>query len=84
MHPRSFNQSRESTQLPRMAPNLPESSHEMIRDMIISKFENAEIAKAVGCGPNTVRNIRLNLYIYGSTKAPQTLADGSEALPLLC
>lgn len=56
--------------VPRMAPNFPESSHEMIRDMIISKFENVEIAKAVGCSPNTVRNVRLNLHVYGNTKAP--------------
>ena len=53
-----------------MAPNLPQSSHDMIRDMIISKCKNAEIAKAVPCSVVTVRNIRLNLHTYGSTKAP--------------
>ena len=55
-----------------MAPNLPESSHQMIRDMILSKsFKNAvEIAKVAGCSPVTVRNIRLNLHVYGNTKAP--------------
>jgi len=42
----------------------------MIRDMIISKCENVEIAKAVPCSLVTVRNIRLNLQVYGSTKAP--------------
>lgn len=38
-----------------MAPNLPRSSHEMIRDMMGSKFENVEIAEVVGCSANTVR-----------------------------
>ena len=42
----------------------------MIRDMIISKCENIEIAKAVPCSLVTVRHIRLNLQVYGSTKAP--------------
>ena len=52
----------------------------MIRDMIISKFENVEIAKVVGCSPNTVRNIRLNLQClrYENTKAP--LNGGEERL----
>lgn len=53
-----------------MAPNLPESSHQMIRDMIISKCKNVEIAKAVPCSLVTVRHVRLNLRVYGSTKAP--------------
>jgi hypothetical protein len=56
--------------LPRMAPNLPESSHEMIRDMITSKFENVEIAKVIGYSPNTVRSIGLNAPFYRTTKAP--------------
>jgi hypothetical protein len=42
----------------------------MICDMIISKCKNIEIANAVRCSPVAVRNIRLNLYAYGSTKAP--------------
>src|SRR5580704_9367556 len=42
----------------------------MIRDMIISKCENVEIAKAVPCSLVTGRHLRLNLQGYGSTKAP--------------
>ncbi|KFZ04583.1 hypothetical protein V502_10041 [Pseudogymnoascus sp. VKM F-4520 (FW-2644)] len=53
-----------------MAPSLPESSHQMIRDMIVSKCDNVEIAKAAHCSRVTVRNIRLNLNVYGNTKAP--------------
>jgi len=60
----------EGNQLPRMAPNLPESSHQMIRDMIISKCENVEIAEAVHCSRVTVQTRRKNLQVYGSTKAP--------------
>lgn len=54
-----------------MAPNLPESSHQAIRDMIVSKCDNVEIAKAAHCSRVTVRNIRLNLHVYGNTRAPQ-------------
>jgi transposase len=60
----------EGNQLSRMAPNLPESSHQMIRNMIISKCKNVEIAKAVRCSRVTVRNIRLKLHVYGNTRAP--------------
>lgn len=53
-----------------MAPNLPDSSYQMIHDMIVSKCDNVEIAKAAHCSSITVRNIRLNLYVYRNTRAP--------------
>jgi hypothetical protein len=52
-----------------MASNLPESSHEMILDMITSKFENVEIAKVIGYSPNTVRNNQIEPTVYRATKA---------------
>lgn len=42
----------------------------MIRDMIVSKCDNVEIAKAAHWSRVTVRNIRLNLHVYGNTRAP--------------
>lgn len=51
-----------------MALNLLESSHEWIRDIIVGKFNNVNIAKAMGYSTGAVRNIRRNLYIFRSTK----------------
>ena len=63
----SFNDNR----LPRMAPNLAESQHAEIRDMIHSKSLNAvQMAKVAGCSDRSVRAIRSNLRYFGSTKAP--------------
>jgi hypothetical protein len=53
-----------------MAPNLALSQHEQIRDMTISKFANATIARTVRCSTRSVQNIRSNLRCFGTTKAP--------------
>ena len=59
-----------------MAPNLADSQHQVIRDMILSKSEgdkslkDGEIANAANCSTRTVRHIRSNLLLFGSTKAP--------------
>ena len=53
-----------------MALNLALSQHEQIRDMIISKFANATIARTVRCSTRSVQTIRSNLQCFGTTKAP--------------
>lgn len=59
-----------------MAPNLAVSQHLAIRGMILSKSEgdktltNKEIARAANCSTRSVRRIRSNLLLFGSTKAP--------------
>ena len=53
-----------------MAPNLALSQHEQIRDMIISKFANATIARTVRCSTRSVQKIRSDLRCFGTTKAP--------------
>jgi transposase len=54
-----------------MAPNLAESQHAEIRDMILSKSLNAlQMAKVAGCSDRSVQAIRSNLCYFGSTKAP--------------
>lgn len=53
-----------------MAPNLAKSQHTQIRDMIISKFANATIARTVRCSTRFMQKIRLNLRCFGTTKAP--------------
>jgi hypothetical protein len=59
-----------------MASNLALSKHVLIQDMISSKLQDDEalkevdIAKAAECTDRTVRRIRSNLLLFGSTKAP--------------
>jgi len=53
-----------------MAPNLAESQHAQIRDMILSNRPPAEIADVVGCSERSVFAIQSNLRHFGSTKAP--------------
>src|ERR1700709_625092 len=51
-----------------MAPNLAQSQHSQISDMLGSKSLKAhEIAEAVNCSP---RSVKSNIRRYGSTKAP--------------
>jgi hypothetical protein len=64
------NVSLEGKTLPRMAPNLAESQHAQIRDMILSNCPPAEIADVVGCSERSVFAIQSNLHHFGSTKAP--------------
>jgi hypothetical protein len=56
--------------LPRMAPNLAESQHAQIRDMILSNRPATEIADVVGCSERSVFAIKSNLRCFSSTKAP--------------
>lgn len=60
----------EGTSLSRMAPNLAESQHAQIRDMILSNHPPAEIADVVGWSERSVFAIQSNLRYFGSTKAP--------------
>ena len=53
-----------------MAPNLAESQHAQIRDMILSNRPAAEIADVVGYSERSVFAIKSNLRCFGSTKAP--------------
>jgi hypothetical protein len=53
-----------------MAPNLAESQHVQIRDMILDNRPTAEIADVVDCSERSVFVIKSNLCLYGSTKAP--------------
>jgi hypothetical protein len=52
----------------RMAPNLAESQHAQIRDMILSNRPAAEIADVVGCSERSVFAIKSNLRCFRSTK----------------
>jgi len=53
-----------------MAPNLAESQHAQIRDMILSERPTAEIADVAGCSMRAIYRINKNLRCFGSTKAP--------------
>jgi transposase len=54
-----------------MAPNLAESQHAMIGDMISSKlFKANEIAGAASCSSRSVYAIKSNIQCFGATKAP--------------
>ncbi|CEF83440.1 hypothetical protein FGSG_08962 [Fusarium graminearum PH-1] len=59
-----------------MAPNIAESQHLLIRDMILSKSQDGvspkddKIAATTGCSTRTVRTIRSNLRRFGTTRAP--------------
>src|SRR5438034_351256 len=59
-----------------MAPNLALSKHELIKDIIDSKLQgdkaptDDETAKTASCSARSVRHIRSNLLLFGSTKAP--------------
>jgi transposase len=54
-----------------MAPNLPPSQHEQIRDMILSKsLTPTQMAEVAGCSERSTRAIRSNLQFFGTTKAP--------------
>jgi len=54
----------------RMAPNLAESQHAQIRDIVFSNCPLAKIADAVSCSKRSVFAIKLNLYSFSFTKAP--------------
>jgi transposase len=58
-----------------MAPNLALSTHDLIQNIISSKFQgdkalkDDDIAKIADCSDRTVRHIRSNLLLFGSTRA---------------
>jgi hypothetical protein len=57
--------------LPRMAPNLAESQHALIKDISQSKqFKAKDIANVARCSRRAVYRIEENLRCYGSTRAP--------------
>jgi hypothetical protein len=65
-------------QLLRMAPNLTESQHAEIRDMILSKSLNVvQMAKIAGYS-GLVHAVRLNFRHFGSTQALTTVLDALE------
>jgi len=74
------------TNLTTMAPNLAHSNHDLIQSMISSKLQDGngptddEIAKIAHCTPRTVRSIRRNLRLFGSTKAPSNGAGRPETI----
>ena len=54
-----------------MAPNLAESQHIVIRDMILDgSLKQREMADAASCSDRTIRNMNANIRAFGSTKAP--------------
>jgi hypothetical protein len=53
-----------------MAPNLAESQHVQICDMILSERPTAEIADVAGCSTRAIYRINKNLCCFGFTKAP--------------
>jgi len=65
-----------SQPLTAMAPNLALSTHDLIQNMISSKFQDDkalrdhDIAEIAHCSDRTVRLIRSNLLLFGSTRAP--------------
>jgi len=58
---------------PKMAPRLPLSKLEMIRDMIHSgSLTTSEMAQAAECSERSIINIRNNLRFFGHVRAPST------------
>ena len=54
-----------------MAPNLAAAQHDQIRDMILSgEPTDVHMARIVGCSERSIRTIRLNLRLFGTTRAP--------------
>lgn len=57
--------------VPIIPPNLADSQHEIIRDMILSKLlTSARMADAAGCSIRSIKRIRSNPCSFGATKAP--------------
>lgn len=54
-----------------MAPNLAESQHNLIRDMLLDRsLKQIDMANIAGCSDRTIRNIASNLRVYSKTRAP--------------
>lgn len=54
-----------------MAPNLADSQHNQIRDIVLSKsLTTVQMADIAGCSTRSIKAIRSNLRYFGTTKAP--------------
>jgi transposase len=69
----------------KMAPRLALSQVELARDMTLSRepLTNPQIAKAVRCSERSVTNIRLNLRLFGSARAPSNRSGRQRSITLL-
>jgi hypothetical protein len=67
-----------------MAPNLAESQHAQIRDMLLSNRPPTEIANAIGYSKRSVFVIKSNLLSLALPKPLRIALDGPEALQLRC
>lgn len=56
-----------------MAPNLAVSTHNLIRDILLSESfkKDALMAGVARYDPRSIKYIRSNLRYYGTTKAPR-------------
>ena len=64
-----------------IAPNLAQSVHEQLEDMITSgKYADNEIAKTARCSQRTVRRLRSHLRQFGTTKAPPNVAGRPKSI----
>jgi transposase len=68
-----------------MAPNLADSQHILIRDMIVAGgFNYSQIAEAVECSRDVVKAVSANLQRFGSTTAPRNGGGRCQSiLPLM-
>ncbi|KAI9041829.1 putative TPR domain protein [Aspergillus affinis] len=56
-----------------MAPRLPPSKLEMIRNLIYSgSLTTIQMADAAGCSKRPIANVRSNLRLFGNVRAPST------------
>jgi hypothetical protein len=63
-----------------MAPNLAESQHAEIRDMILSKSLTVpQMAEVAGCSARSIRAIRSTLRYFGTIRALRTVSHEDEA-----
>jgi hypothetical protein len=54
-----------------MVPNLAESQHQPIRDMILNEsLTKSELANIAGCSDRTIQNTSSNVRLFGKKKAP--------------
>lgn len=54
-----------------MAPNLAESQHHLIRDMLLGgSLTQVEMTNFAGCSDRTIRNVGTNMRLFSKTKAP--------------
>ncbi|KAJ5159308.1 uncharacterized protein N7500_008959 [Penicillium coprophilum] len=66
-----------------MAPNLPSSTKEFIRDMILSKsLTTSQIANTAGCSARSVTTMHTNLRQFGETRALPVRAGRPRSITL--